>query len=65
MKCRAYVALVAALGCIGCGSGIDVTRVSSSESTQTGVPWNLPMTQYTLLIKRQIKECDGHLKGSA
>jgi hypothetical protein len=64
MKLPASLGLGVVLGCAGCGSGIDVTRVSSSDKSLTGVPWNLAMTQYKLTVTREISACDRVLKGS-
>jgi hypothetical protein len=64
VRFRKLAALALALGCAGCGSGIDITHASWSDKPLTGVPWNLAMTQFKLTITRQIDECDGTIKGS-
>lgn len=51
------LALAAAVG--GCASSIKVTKLDPKAAPPTGVPWNLPMTQYTLTITRQVMSCHG------
>ena len=53
------VILVLALGAAagGCASSIKVTKLDPSAAPPKGVPWNLPMTQYTLTITRQVMSC--------
>ncbi|MDB0573871.1 hypothetical protein LBW59_24315 [Ralstonia solanacearum] len=54
------VILVLALGATvgGCASSIKVTKLDPNAAPPVGVPWNLPMTQYTLTITRQVQSCD-------
>lgn len=49
------LALGAAL--CGCASSIKVTKLDPNAAPPKGVPWNLPMTQYTLTITRQVQSC--------
>ncbi len=53
------VILVLALGAtvLGCASSIKVTKLETAGDPPKGVPWNLPMTQYTLTITRQVTSC--------
>lgn len=48
--------------CAGC-VGITVTKVSSDPEVK-GVPWNLPMTQFTVTITRHVTECGKQLLGT-
>lgn len=43
----------------GCASHIDVTRFVGTPDTMRGVPYNLPMTQFTLTITRRVVDCSG------
>jgi hypothetical protein len=53
------VLLVLAIGAAvtGCAPSIKVTRLDPTAAAPKGVPWNLPMTQYTLTITRQVLSC--------
>ncbi len=53
-----------ALGCVGCGSGIVVNRFDGTAATMNGVPYNMPMTTFTLTITRRVIGCGDHLKGA-
>jgi hypothetical protein len=55
------LALLLALGTAlcGCASSIKVTKLNPNAAPPKGVPWNLPMTQYTLTITRQVQSCKG------
>lgn len=59
------VVILSALFCAGCGSEITVTHVDADTSSEpmTGVPWTLPMTQYSVVITREVTSCDGGLSG--
>lgn len=59
MKTR-NVILAVALGATlsGCASSIKVTKLDPNGPPPKGSPWNLPMTQYTLTITRQVQSCD-------
>lgn len=50
-----FLSLGAAL--CGCASSIKVTKLDPNAAPPKGVPWNLPMTQYTLTITRQVQNC--------
>lgn len=56
-------ALIAS-SCAGCGSGIFVKRFDGTASTMKGVPYNLPMTTFTITITRRVIGCGERLKGS-
>lgn len=56
--------LLIALASGACATGIKVTHVTSTIATQTGNPWNLPMTQFTVTITRHIVQCGAAIKGS-
>jgi len=47
----------------GCAPRILVSQLDQGGTPALGVPWNLPMTQYTLTITRQVTECNGSLDG--
>ncbi|AOK17041.1 hypothetical protein WT26_14140 [Burkholderia cepacia] len=55
------LSLLLALGVAlcGCASSIKVTKLDPNAAPPKGVPWNLPMTQYTLTITRQVQSCKG------
>jgi hypothetical protein len=60
-------ALIAA-ACAGCASSIQVQRLNPDPQTSevlTGVPWNLAMTQFNVMITRQVTGCSGKLNGTA
>lgn len=57
------LASIVSLLLTGCGAGINVTRVNSSTGAQTGVPWTLSLTQFTIVVSREITECDNILDG--
>jgi hypothetical protein len=40
----------------GCGGGIVVKQLANSDSA-TGNPWNLSMTQFEMIITRQVTKC--------
>lgn len=61
-KTLAALAMAVALTCSGCVSGITVTRLTGSEPSVTGNPWNLPMTQFKITITRHIVECGNPIK---
>ncbi len=51
-------------GCLGCGSGVNVTRFDGTASTMKGVPYNLPMTAFTITVTRHVTGCGDELKGA-
>jgi hypothetical protein len=55
--------LLLGAGCTGC-SGIDVKKASDNPGLRKGVPWNLPMTQFTLTITRHITSCSPDVYGT-
>lgn len=55
--------LAAALMLGGCSSNIVVAKLDPGGPPPKGVPWNLAMTQYTLIITRQVTGCDLTLNG--
>lgn len=65
MSLRRAIQLVClVLTAAGCTSGISVTRVTDEVSALKGVPWNLPMTQFTITITRHIVKCGSEIEGS-
>ena len=60
--CGLALALLTA-GCAGGSSGIQVFHVTDSDAPQTGIPWNLPMTQFTIAITREVVSCNGGITG--
>lgn len=64
MSARAGALSVAITLLAGCSTGITVTRISDSVPQVTGAPWNLPMTQFTITITRQIVKCGASIEGS-
>lgn len=63
MSVAVPTALVVSFLCAGCGSGIKVTKVPTSPGALTGVPWTLSMTQFTLVVSREVTGCTDTLKG--
>ena len=61
---RIIVCALIAFGCAGCGSGIVIDRFDGTAATMVGVPYNLPMTAFTLTITRRVTGCGDHLKGA-
>jgi len=54
-----FLVVLIAFACSGC-AGIDVTRAPEDKVAQgVGVPWNLPMTRFTITITRHIVKCGG------
>ena len=58
MMRKVIIVLAFAAAAGGCASSIKVTKLDPSAAPPQGVPWNLPMTQYTLTITRQVQSCD-------
>ncbi|MEM5316533.1 hypothetical protein [Paraburkholderia sp. JHI869] len=57
------IASAVSLLCTGCGAGINVTHVTTNSGALTGVPWTLSMTQFTLVVSREVTGCTDTLKG--
>lgn len=58
MTMKRVMLLLAIVGSVGgCASSIKVTKLDPNGVPPAGVPWNLPMTQYTLTITRQVLSC--------
>ncbi|MCX5542094.1 hypothetical protein M3A49_21710 [Paraburkholderia sp. CNPSo 3076] len=57
------MASAASLLCAGCGTGINVTHVTTDPAALTGVPWTLSMTQFTVVVSREVTGCTGTLEG--
>ncbi len=55
--------LLVGAGCTGC-AGIKVTKASGNPGLRKGVPWNLPMTRFTLTITRHITSCNPNVYGT-
>jgi hypothetical protein len=56
-------ALVIAVASAACATGIRVSHVTSTITTQRGNPWNLAMTQFNVSITRHIVACGAEIKG--
>ncbi|HEX3366053.1 hypothetical protein [Phenylobacterium sp.] len=61
---QAAATLGVALMASGCASTIKVDRFDGSPSTMKGVPYNLPMTQFTLTVTRHFTGCGAAVTGS-
>jgi hypothetical protein len=61
---KRLITLSLALVCSGCGTGIVIQHIDPAAKSQTGIPWNLAMTQYNLTITRQVMKCNDVFSGT-
>jgi hypothetical protein len=61
---KRMVAISLTLLSSGCGTGIVIRHLDSNATSQTGIPWNLAMTQYNLTITRQVTKCTSTFSGT-
>src|SRR5450432_2647461 len=64
MMLMRFALACAALATASCATGISITPVKDGSAALKGVPWNLPMTQFTITITRHVTKCGAKIGGS-